>query len=375
MPAPAPGKRRARAVGSEPRSREAGARIHWPRRAAPDGSGSTPRRTISGVAGPTRSRVAVTALLVLGVLGGLAAIGAAVGSIGPSWLLGAGAVAISTCYAGALAARTGGRPYLFGAVALIVGALAVWWDNDVLRGGAAALTCAMAAVLGVMVTVPAVRFRDAVREVIGALVIAGVGGVAAVGYEPLVRVDRFEYLTLGVALAGAFVLVFRLGAGLHGLGRRGVITVLVGGGTLALLVAYAELLRRYGTPGVVETAGAVADWSRQQLGAFPRPVQALVGVPALVWGTYTRARRRQGWWVCAFGVTATAPATYVLIDPRQSLLEVVLAQSYGLLLGLVLGYALIRLDLALTGPRGVGARRAEEAHAVRPEPRRVAPLL
>ena len=33
----------------------------------------------------------------------------------------------------------------------------------------------------------------------------------------------------------------------------------------------------------------------------PAADQALVGVPALVWGCHMRARRRQGWWVCAFG--------------------------------------------------------------------------
>jgi hypothetical protein len=41
----------------------------------------------------------------------------------------------------------------------------------------------------------------------------------------------------------------------------------------------------------------------------------------------------------------------------------------------VLGALLIRLDLALTGQRGRGGRRAEEAAAIRPEPARFEPLL
>ena len=41
-----------------------------------------------------------------------------------------------------------------------------------------------------------------------------------------------------------------------------------------------------------------------------------LGVPALVWGTHMRARRRQGWWVCAFGVGATAPIAQLLVDPQ-----------------------------------------------------------
>ena len=43
-------------------------------------------------------------------------------------------------------------------------------------------------------------------------------------------------------------------------------------------------------------------------------------------------------------------------------------------LGLVLGYLVIRVDLALTGPKGRGGRRAEEAGPHRPEPSRLAEL-
>jgi len=41
----------------------------------------------------------------------------------------------------------------------------------------------------------------------------------------------------------------------------------------------------------------------------------------------------------------------------------------------VIGYVVIRVDLALTGSRGRRARRDEQASAVRPEPRRTAALL
>ena len=41
---------------------------------------------------------------------------------------------------------------------------------------------------------------------------------------------------------------------------------------------------------------------------------------------------------------------------------------YGLVVGLVIGFVVIRLDLAFTGPRGRRGRRAEEAGALRPEP-------
>jgi hypothetical protein len=87
-----------------------------------------------------------------------------------------------------------------------------------------------------------------------------------------------------------------------------------------------------------------------------------------------RARRRQGWWVCAFGVAATAPVTQALLNPAVTVTESGLSVLYGLLGGLVLGFLVIRVDLAVTGPRGRRARRAEEAAAIRPEPPRTAPL-
>ncbi len=95
---------------------------------------------------------------------------------------------------------------------------------------------------------------------------------------------------------------------------------------------------------------------------------------ALVWGTHVRARRRQGWWVCAFGVAATVPIASGLVALDSSYLEAVLRAAYSLVLGLLLGYLVIRADLALTGPKGRRGRRAEEAGPHRPEPRRFSEL-
>lgn len=314
-------------------------------------------------------------LWVLVVLGGLGALGACVTDVGPGWLCGAGSVAIVTAYSWALAARTGGRPVVVGLLALVLGVLVVVSDDDRLRTGAAVLTCVVAAVLAVMATVPAVRYVEAVREVVIAMLVASIGALAVVGFEPVVTVARFEYVTLGLALLGAFAAVYRLGAGLHGLGRRGIATVLIGSVVLALTLAYAELLRRYGTPGLVDSLLDGVAWSRANLGAFPRPLETVLGVPALAWGTHMRARRRQGWWVCAFGVAATTPVANALVNPSVSLEETVLAVAYGVVVGLLIGLVVIRLDLAFTGSSGRRGRRAEEATALRPEPTRTRPLL
>jgi len=320
------------------------------------------------------SRLPVAGWAVV-VLAGLGALVAAMVPVGPSWLSGAGAVAVATAYSWALAARTGGRPMVFGGLALALGVAVLVSDLDALRTGAAVMTCVVTAVLGVVATVPAVTSLKAAREAVIAVSIAAVGALATVGFEPVITLARFEYATLGLALLGAFGVVYRLGAGLHGLGRRGLLVVLIGTAVLALTLAYAELLRRYGTPGLVRTFLDGVVWTRETLGAFPRPIMTILGVPALVWGCHVRARRRQGWWVCAFGVGATASVAQALLNPQVTLQESGLSAVYGLVVGLVIGFVVIRVDLAITGQRGGRARRAEEAAAGRPEPTRTQPLL
>jgi len=312
-------------------------------------------------------------LWVLIVAGAAAALVAALlGHVG-DWLADVGAVATSTAYAGGLAARTAGRPVLFSLLALVLGGAVVAVDDRVLRSGAAVLTAVLTAVFAVMLTVPVVRFAGAVRETVVALLVAAVGSMATLAWSPVVDLQRFEYTVLVLSLVASFLTVYRLGAGIHGLGSRGVVTVAAGSVLLALTVGYAELLQRYGTHDLVATLDDAVRWSHHHLGAFPRPIIALVGVPALTWGTHMRARRRQGWWVCAFGIGLSAPVAYALVDPGRSVEEAALATAYGVLIGLVLGFLLIRLDLRLTAPRGTRGRRLAEidgSRAVRPEPGR-----
>jgi hypothetical protein len=316
------------------------------------------------------------------LLGGLAALGyAAAVADPPSYLsdLGdAGAVAVAVACTAGLVARTGGRTFVYAGLAVLLGAGVVVLDDPLLRTGAAVLTCVVAAVFAVMVTVPAVTALQAVREAAVATLVGSAGAVAVVGLEPTLSTARFEYTTLGASLLLCFLVVWRLGAGLHGLGRRGVLTVVIGSVVLAVTLAYAEVLRRYGAPDLVDTLLAGRDWALDTLHGAPRPVMALLGVPALVWGTHMRARRRQGWWVCAFGVTAAASVADTLLDPALTLGEVGLSTLYSLVVGAVLGLLLIRIDLLLTRgsrPRGRRSRTDEEPTTIRPEPRRTRPLL
>lgn len=306
----------------------------------------------------------------------LAVVGVKVGPYGDAPMLaGVGAVGVSTAYTLALATRTGGRPVIFGALVLAMGAVVLWSDLDRLRTGAALLTSVLSAVLAVMSTVPAIKFWQAVREVFVAVIIAGIGAFASIGFAPVLHPVKFEYLTLGMSLLMAFLIVYRLGAGFHGLGRRGLGLVLFGGVVLALSLVYAEVLRRYGSPGLVEMMFDGAEWVHDNLGAIPRPIVALLGIPALAWGCHIRARRRQGWWVTAFGVTATAPIAHALVRPEVPLIETGLQIGYSVVLGLIIGFVIIRADLWRANARGSRARRAEEQAAVRPEPSRGRALL
>ncbi|GAB2991196.1 hypothetical protein [Nocardioides montaniterrae] len=295
---------------------------------------------------------------------------------GPQWLSSAGAVAIAGAYAAGLAVRDGGRPLIFGGLALALGLLTVLTDYDLLRTGAAVMVAATASVFGVMVTVPTKGYLASARETALGVLVAAVGGLAAIGFQPALHIERFEYGVLGLALLGAFAVVYRLGAGLHGLGRRGLLVVAVGTVLLALTLLYAELLRRYGSSGLVDQLLQLVRDCRHHIGAFPRPIETVLGVPALVYGCHMRARRRQGWWVCAFGVAATAPTATALANPAITIHEAVLSVVYGLVVGVLIGWLIIRLDTAFTGKAGKRRRRAvTNTAAVRPEPQRWLPLL
>ena len=320
--------------------------------------------------------LAGTAALAWSAITGAVHGGSSLSRLGPApaWLDGAGSVAVVTALSWLLATRTAGRALVSAGLALVLGVGSILVGGRILPTGAAVMTCVVGSVYAVMATVPAITWWKAVREALVATVVAVVTAFAAVGFEPTVAPERFDIVALLLALGLAFTIVYRLGAGLHGLGRRGLIIVAIGLAVLVATLAYAELLRRYGAQGVVSSVLDFADATSARIGAFPRPLVVLLGIPALVWGTHVRARRRQGWWVCAFGVAATVPLASGLVAPDSSYVEAGLRAAYSLVLGLGLGYLLIRADLALTGPKGRRGRRAEEAGAHRPEPSRFAEL-
>jgi len=293
----------------------------------------------------------------------------------PDHLPVAAAVTVTTAYTFALGVRTGGRPLVAGGLALVLTLAAVVSRVPVLLAGAAVSTAAVGAVLGVLATTPAPRFRAVVRELLVAVAVAVVAALAADAYDAAVSLERAAYLSLTLALLGAVVLVFRLGNGFQGLGTRGAVVVVGGLALLALTLAYTEALSRWGSPQLVTGLEDAVAWVREVAGAVPRPIEFLLGFPALAWGVSTRARRRQGWWACAFGAAGLAGVTTTLLATRLTLAEAAIGLAYSTVLGLLLGYLAIRVDAFFSGTRGRRARRAEEAAAPRPESRRTAALL
>jgi hypothetical protein len=281
------------------------------------------------------------------------------------------AAALGVILAVGLAARSGAHLTLATALALTVAAAAVATQWAPLLAGAAVSTGVIAASLAVLGTRPAASFFTAVLEVVIALLVATAGGLAVAGFAVGIDIERFGYTVLVAAMVTTTVLVYRLGGGLHGLGRRGVI---LSAGALVLLVVvlvYTAALTRYGSPELVLRVHSAQGWTREHLGGVPHPVEALIGIPALAWGVSLRSRRRQGWWVCAFGTAATATAASRLVDDGLTARGATLSAAYSLALGLLLGLVVIRLERVLTG-RG-GAHGGQPA-AHRREPSRLQPL-
>ncbi|MGH3370610.1 MAG: hypothetical protein ACRDPR_11465, partial [Nocardioidaceae bacterium] len=165
----------------------------------------------------------------------------------PDFVPTAGAVAMTTLYTHGLAVRTGGRPLISGGLALGLSTAAVVSGSAVMLAGAAVCTAVVAAVLAVLATKPAARFPGVVRELVLATAVAAGGAFAVRAYQAEVSAERTGYLAIGLSLLGALALVFRLGAGLHGLGRRGFVMIVSGVALLTVTLAYTEALARWGS--------------------------------------------------------------------------------------------------------------------------------
>lgn len=294
-------------------------------------------------------------------------------SLWDPWLSRIGAVVATWCCVVMLARRIGGPIVLVASLAAACAAgVAVSPRGWVLAAGAA-VAAVVYGLLGMVMTRPAPGLRT-IREVLVATACGAAGLSVVSGFDVGLHPYRFRLLVLAGTLVIAFAMAWRLGLGFHSLGRRGAALIVGSVIVLAAAVGYVQAVRHWGSTDVVGsltgTNGSVRHW----LWASPRPIEALVGYPALVWGVAVRNRRRQGWWMTAFGSLAAGGVATSLVQPSVTLAQSWAGTGYDVAIGTALGLLLVAADRLLTGSAR-GARVARPSLPERPEPSRFEPLL
>ena len=331
---------------------------------------------------PTVLRLgAATAWLLAWLAGSLAA---AAGLVAvertPTWLPEAGAATLTVLFAVALTRRSGGRVWFWSLLVVVPVVAALTLDQRWLLSSVAVLAAVLGGITAVMLTKPAASPLRLLYEYLLALVLAASAGLAVAAWGAPVDPMRFPLAVLALTLTLAIALIWQLGAGYHGIGRRGLVLIAGGAMLVTLVLVYSRMLREYGSVTVTEAVESAVAWTTDRLGGgVPRPIEVLVGFPALVWGIWVRSSRRQGWWMCAFGTVGTATLATTLANPEVELEYAGLSTAYSVVLGLLLGLLVIRIDALLTrGRRRDAGRRARregwEPDPLRPEPGRTTPL-
>lgn len=323
---------------------------------------------------------AATAWVLGWLVGTLAAVTAVVEvDRPPTWLPEVGAATLTVLFAVALTRRSGGRVWFWSLLSVVpvVGALVV--DQRWLHSSVAVLAAVLGGTAAVMITRPAAGLLRLLQEYVLALALAASAALAVAAWGAPVDPMRFPLAVLVLTMAVTLAVVWQLGAGYHGIGRRGLALIAGGAVLVTVVLVYSRVLREYGSPALTGAVEDAVAWTADRLGAVPRPIEVLVGFPALLWGVRVRSNRRQGWWMCAFGTFGTATMATTLANPMVELEYAALSTAYSIVLGLVLGLLVIRLDALVTGGRrtdsGRRARReGREPDPVRPEPGRTTPL-
>lgn len=330
-----------------------------------------------GKSRPRASRSAALVWVLLWLAGTLATLPVLVdvGVDVPDRLPGAGSALLTVLFMVGLSHRCGGRVVLWGGLTLIATALWLVWSPSWLTAAMAVVAAVSAGVLAVMSTRPAATWWRASIEALIAAAVAGTGAVAVAGFQAEVLTQRFNVAVHLLSLVLTIGVVWGLGAGLHGLGRRGLAMILGGALLVTFVLVYGAVLRTYGSDAITGTVEDTVAWMRDTFGGVPRPTEVLVGFPALVWGVSTRSGRRQGWWMCAFGVIGTGTITTSLVSPAAVVDYVALSSVYSVVLGILLGLVVRRVDQLLTGGgSGRRSRRDDAETQIRPEPPRSVPL-
>jgi hypothetical protein len=293
----------------------------------------------------------------------------------PPHLPGYGSMVLTGVLVGMVSHRLIGPWRLPSVLAFGVSAAAVVTGRVWLVGGAASLAAVSSGVLAVVVTRPGTSVLKTLREVVVAVAIAYIGALAVGGFAAPLQIDTFRLLTIVATVLGCLVVAQRLGGGFDELDRRTIGVVVAAIFALVVAAVYSRAFNTWASQGLVDAVDSLSNHVRDTIGAVPRPLEWIVGVPALVWGVRSRAFRHQGWWICAFGGISTAYIASSLGEPDVDLSESLLGTAYAVLIGVVLGLVLAGLDSNLARLDGGRSHQAHPTPAERAEPGRRQPLL
>jgi hypothetical protein len=313
---------------------------------------------------PALARGAVLATVVMWVIGAAGAATSVVAVGAPEWVQRPAAAVLMVVFVVALVHRAGGHMRLWVPPAALLAVVTLLFENNALLASAAMLSAVTAAVWSVVATRPASTVVGAVGEFGLTLVIALSGTVAVAAWNAPVNYQRFNLLVVGAALALAITLVWRLGAGLHGMGRQNF-AILVGAAVVVVLVlAYSSFVRTHGSQTLIDLFTDLVIWLRETFGGVPRPVEVFLGFPALLVGVSMRSQRREGWWILVFAVIGTSVLTTSLVTPGAFPTYIALSTVYSVVLGLVLG--LFVRSRVMTRRSSRAARQIEPISRVEP---------
>lgn len=288
----------------------------------------------------------------------------------PSWIERPAAAILMVIFALGITHRAGGRMRIWMPMVGVLALAAVVLETNVLLAAAAAVTAVLAAVQSVVNTRPAATLIGAVTEYVIALVGALSGTLAVAAWNAPVNYQRFNLVVISAALTLAIAMMWNLGAGLHGLGRQGLLIPTGIAVLLLIVLAYSSFVRTHGSQTVIDGLSQTVIWMRQNFGGVPRPVEVLIGFPALVVGISIRSKHREGWWVLVFAVIGTSVVTTSLVTPSALPTYIGLSTLYSSILGLAVGLVARHFVMRERSSR---ASRAVEPVA-RVEPPRTAPL-
>ena len=312
------------------------------RRAATPAEYDVPTRE-PRVKSPRAARLLMAGVFSAWVVGLLMA-GTAVVAIDLPWSVNrAGAVLLLVVFAVALTHRVGGHMRIWAGLVGILGLSAAVTGLPMLLAAAAGVSAVLAAVWAMVFTRPALTVPQVIGEYFLAIAIALSGTVAVAAWNASVNYARFNMVVIAAALGLSIMLVWSLGAGLHGLGREHLLILSAIAALIVLVLAYASFVRSHGSEVVTDAIASAVIWMRQTVIGVPRPVEVFLGFPALVVGVSLRARTREGWWIMVFGVISTSVLTTSLVSPRAFPTYILLSTLYSVVLGLIVGLLVRRI--------------------------------